>query len=86
MADVTIVCPDLAESGKLWLCLIRQEFGSYSIIDVGSGDHNRQQQTQRIHQKMSLSSVDSRVVVVFEFAALWRNFDGLTVGNPSGRL
>ena len=63
----------------------QQEFRSIAILERGTVDDDRKDQSEGIYQKVSFSSVDLLASVIATFSGLLSHFNTLAVDNRSGR-
>ena len=84
-AGITSIDPDQAQPAKRRRELPQHQARAVAILNVGRVNHHRQNQTQRIHQEMSLSSHDLFARIVAAHSSVVRYLNALAVEDRSGR-
>ena len=84
-ASITSINPDEAQPTKGRGQLSEHQAGAIAILNVGRMHDHGQNQTQRIHQEMSLSSQDLLACIVAAHSSVVRYFNALAVEDRSGR-
>ena len=84
-ARVAPVDPDQAQPTEGRGQFLEHQAGAVAILNVAGMNHHGQDQTQRIHQEMSLSSHNLFACIVAAHSSVVRYFNALTVEDRSGR-
>src|SRR6266404_8468785 len=85
LSQIAAIGPDDLQSAKEVHQSLDQRFGGVSILHGGAGNHQAQDQTQRVHRQMALAALDLLARVIAAFSRLIRCFDRLAVHNGRRR-
>lgn len=86
LAAITTVHPDEPQLLAGAAQVRKQETGSIPVLDRGSGDNHRQQQSHRVHQDMTFRAIDLLACIIPSSAAERCRLDTLTVKAASRRM
>lgn len=83
-AGVTSIGKNAAQPTKAALEHCQDQPGSVPVLDGGRMDHDVENQTQRIHQEVSLASQCLLACIVAAHSSVVRYFNALRIDNRSG--
>ena len=85
LAGITAVCPNLLQPREALPCPVQHCFAAVLVLDVGRMHHAGDQQSQDIHEQVSLAAVDVLAGIVAAFGSTLGGLDRLAVEDAGRR-